>query len=230
MRAGSSRFSPFLARAFTGVFCLLLAGISAASLFASERRPEEYVYTLHPALMLLFALLWAALFAALFWLCRRFEKVLLRRERQIAVTMLSVLAAGCLLAGWLLQVDTLNDVRAVFLTAQSFAQGGSIPQEFLGYYYIRSNNLPSALFLSIWLRVTALFGCADPGFSAILLNVLLIGIGAALVRLLVRDLAGPIAGLQALFALLACVPLYAYAAIYYSDLYALPFVAGALLC
>ena len=232
MNTGSScasRFSRFLLRAFTGVFCLLFAAISAAVLFATERHPEEYSYTLQPSRMLLFALLWAAVFAAVFWLCRRFEKLILHRERWFAAAMLLGLTAGSLLAGWLLQTDTLNDVRAVFLSAQGLAQEGCLPLEFLGYYYIRPNNLSSALFLSVWLRAARIFGCADPGLAALLLNALLLCIGAALVRLLVREIAGPIAGLQALFALLTCIPLYAYAAIYYSDLYALPFVAGSLL-
>ena len=229
MRAHPSRLSSLLLRAFTGVFCLLFLAITAAVLFATERHPEEYTYSLQPARMLLFVLFWAALFAGVFWLCRRFGDLLCRHERWIAAAMVAVLAAGSLLAGWLLQVDTLNDVRAVFLTAQGLAREGAIPADFVGYFYIRPNNVASAVFLSLWLRATALFGCADPGFSALLLNALLITLSGALLRLLVREIAGPAAGLQALFALLTCIPLYAYAAIYYSDLYAMPFVAGALL-
>lgn len=229
MRAHPSRLSSLLLRAFTGVFCLLFLAITAAVLFATERHPEEYTYSLQPARMLLFVLFWAALFAGVFCICRRFGDLLCRHERWIAAAMVAVLAAGSLLAGWLLQVDTLNDVRAVFLTAQGLAREGAIPADFLGYFYIRPNNVASAVFLSLWLRVTALFGCADPGFSALLLNALLIALSGALLRLLVREIAGPVAGLQALFALLTCIPLYAYAAIYYSDLYAMPFVAGALL-
>ena len=56
MRAHPSRLSSLLLRAFTGVFCLLFLAITAAVLFATERHPEEYTYSLQPARMLLFVL------------------------------------------------------------------------------------------------------------------------------------------------------------------------------
>ena len=54
MRAHPSRLSSLLLRAFTGVFCLLFLAITAAVLFATERHPEEYTYSLQPARMATF--------------------------------------------------------------------------------------------------------------------------------------------------------------------------------
>ena len=210
----------------TAVALLLTAGIALAALFATQRNPEDFSFTLNPLVMVAGTAAWLAVFAAARLLSRRFGAFLLRFERPIAYGLTTLLTLGCLLAGWLLEVGRYGDVEMVFDAACSLAAGTGVPEARAYYFYIFPNNIGVTVILAAWLRATEWLG-VPASAACLVLNAAMICLSAVFLRLLIRRLRGPAASLACLAALMCCLPLYAYAAVYYSDTIALPFGIGA---
>ena len=217
-----------LCTAFTAVFAAVFGSIALGTLFATQRSPEGQFFVLRPSRMLLCCLIWTALLLGVAWACKRMTAAVPLQSNKIALGLLALCAVACAGIGWLLMVNPQYDVLAVYEGAQNIAATGTLGA-YQDYFYIRPNNMAATALLGFVFRLCAVVGVTNTAAIGLVLNVACITGTFAMVYCVAKQLRGAGFGLFALLVCMSCLPMYAYAAVYYTDTMALPCVMGGII-
>lgn len=219
----SYHLSSKLIFAFHCFFTALICGILGLVIFSDTRTLEGTLFPFKIKYNLLLCICWVSVFLLFLFLIKLKEHWLCRYEPWIVIIGLGIYFAALIFIGHSLEVSCGGDVKAVLYGSRSLAENGTLG-DYEWYFYKYSNNLGGAFAFALWQVLTPFI--KDFSFSRLILNSLAITITLAIVWYTTRSAAGIKWGLFSLFIMMCCTPLYLYAAVYYTDTIAMPFVSG----
>ena len=168
--------------------------------------------------------------ALLAFLGKKYLRFVWEKERfwtSATVICLVLMAAGLLYAGLSLRVYPGWDFGAVYQGAVEIVEDGRFSEQSNWYFTTYPNNVAVCMFLAVFFRIFG--GVCSYITLGVLLNVVLILLGAGCFVLLARSMYGV---RMAFLGVLICtlfLPFYMHAPIFYTDTFALPFVTGSFL-
>lgn len=220
-----SKLTTSLCRIFYIIFACVFAGIAIAALFAAQKNPEEYIFAIRPSRTVIFCVLWAVIFGAVIFALEKFTAFFEKRFAVVTAVFTALYFAVALFVGFQLMVVPLYDAEALFEGAKQIAASGNLGA-YDGYYYIRPNNIGAAVLLSALFK---LFGTQNAQGVFIILNCICLALSLLLLTLAAKLAFGKKRAIFAAILMLFCLPLYGYAAIFYTDILAMPFALGAVM-
>ena len=205
---------------FSGAFAVVWAGVW---LIAAVHMNQSKKICLFSAL--LFALF---LFAAFLSgkLSRRLQNPR-RFWRAASCAVLALMGAGLLYMGMELKVYPGWDFGSVYQGAVEIVEDGAFSDNSNWYFTTYPNNVAVCMLLAGFFKLFG--GLCSYITLGILLNVFLILLGIVFVWLLAEKMYGSRAAFLLALACALFLPFYMHAPIFYTDTFALPFVAGAFL-
>jgi hypothetical protein len=143
--------------------------------------------------------------------------------KSFAAVILALASLIQFYCGKQLAIGTGGDVEAVFKGAINLATHSSLSQ-YTEYFQIFPHNLGGTLLLTYVFKLGSVFGYENYYAMGVMLNILCVNIGFFLTFLICKQLKGCKTAFLALWLCLACLPIYFYIPIFYTDLFSLPFI------